>query len=297
MYKLSIITPCYNQEDFIAETLQSIFNQNYENLQYIFVDGGSTDNTLSIVNTYREKIDILISEQDEGQYPAINKGMTKAKGEIMAWLNADDIYFPWTFSTVNEIFDRFPEVNWITGLPAFINAKGQCIRMLNNPVGSPRDWIANGWFRFHLAGYLMQEGMFWRKSLWEKVGGLDESLKLASDFQLWTRFAQHTELVTVSVPLAAFRMLPGQQRSSIQRLEYEREVNAVCNKLIKPPFLWRYLVSKGTVMRSLCRLALISRAPVIAYSRSGKWEKRNVLNTISKVSLPAMKVEYDINHS
>jgi len=293
--KISIITPCYNQEAYVAETLQSIFNQNYNNLQYIFVDGASTDNTLEIVNGYKEKIDVLISEPDEGQYPAVNKGMSLAEGEIMAWLNADDMYFPWTFSIVNEIFERFPDVHWITGLPSFINDKGQCIRMLNNPVGSPRDWIANGWFRFHLGGYLMQESMFWRKTLWEKAGGLNETLKLASDFDLWTRFAKQTELVTVSVPLAAFRMLPGRQRSSLQKDVYEREIDEICRKLKKPNTIWNYLASKGFIMRSLCRLVQIRRAPVISYSRNGCWTKRNIINTISKVSLPAMKVEYDIN--
>ena len=95
--KISIIVPCYNMEQYIEETLISILNQKYENLELIIVDGLSSDNTLNIISKYEKQISLLISEKDNGQYNAINKGMSFATGDILAWLNADDIYFPWTF--------------------------------------------------------------------------------------------------------------------------------------------------------------------------------------------------------
>lgn len=293
--KISVVTPCFNMENTVAQTLNSIFSQEYQNLEHIFVDGGSTDGTLTKVAKYRSSISTLISEKDDGQYDAINKGMRLATGDICSWLNADDIYMPWTFDLVAKIFSDFPEIDWIIGLPTFINKEGHCTRVSNNPVGYSSEWVRNGWYRSHLGGYLQQESMFWRKSLWEKVGGLDTSFRLAGDFDLWTRFAQFSQLTALSVPLAAFRMMPGFQRSSAQRSIYEKEVGKICENLESPNGVWRFMASKGVAARSLCRLFTIKKTPIIAYSESRmSWEKRSVFNTVSRVSLPAMKLEYDL---
>ena len=167
---ISVVTACRNCDNYVENTIHSVIGQQYQNLQYIVVDGASTDSTLEIVNRYRKNIDTIISEPDDGQYHGIQKGMELAHGEIMAWLNADDIYYPWTFSVVQSVFEKYPEVEWLTGVPSYINDAGQCIRVAGNPGSAyPRRYIRNGWFRSSLAGYLQQESMFWRRSLWEKV--------------------------------------------------------------------------------------------------------------------------------
>ena len=263
-------------ERYIEDTICSIVNQNYPNLEYIVIDGASTDGTLDIARRYEAAISVLISEPDQGQYYAIQKGMDMAHGEITAWLNADDIYYPWTLSLVAEIFQKFPEVDWIIGLPSHINPQGQCIRISNTVAAYPRYYIRNGWFREDLAGYLQQESMFWRRSLWNKVGGFDFSLKIAADFHLFTEFAKHTALVPVSIPLAAFRRRPGEQRSSLENNFYIEEVYRICGGLDAPPRLWRCLAERSLRLKMLCRLLIWKKCQVVAYSNErGEWELRN----------------------
>jgi len=285
-------------EKYIRSTLSSVFNQDYDNLEYILVDGGSTDKTVEYAYEYENKITKIISEPDEGQYNAINKGMNMATGDIMCWLNADDIYMPWTFSIISQIFRENPDVDWIMGMPSFLNEHGHCTRVSNNPVGYPVEWIKNGWYKSHLGGYLQQESMFWRKSLWDKVRGLDETYKLGADFELWTRFSKYSELVAVSVPLAAFRILPGEQRSSALRETYEADVERACSLLKKPNTLWNYIAQKGVVARSLCRLICYKTSPVISYSQvHGKWVKTKLRNSISRSSLAGLILDYKITKS
>ncbi len=194
---------------YIGQTIQSVVSQNYPNLEYIVIEGDSKDGTTEVINRFADKIAKVVIEPDGGQYHAIQKGMNMATGEVLAWINADDIYCPWTLSVVSEIFSNFPDVDWITGLTTYINEAGQCVSVANTASAYPVKYIRNGWFRSYLGGYLQQESVFWRRSLWEKVGGLDLTLSCAADFKLWTEFARHADLVTVAVPLAAFRFRPG----------------------------------------------------------------------------------------
>lgn len=113
--KISVVTVCYNMEGTIEETILSVLNQNYPNLEYIIIDGNSTDDTMLIVNKYKDKISTIVSEPDNGMYDAIHKGFSMATGDILAWINADDSYMPWTFKYVNEVFTDLPDVDWIVG--------------------------------------------------------------------------------------------------------------------------------------------------------------------------------------
>jgi glycosyltransferase involved in cell wall biosynthesis len=125
MYKISIVTACLNSIDYIEETIKSILNQNYPNLEYIIIDGGSTDGTIEVIEKYKSQIKYFISEKDLGHANALNKGFKISTGEIMGFLNADDIYMPWTFETISEVFLSFADVNWITGIQSFINDRGE----------------------------------------------------------------------------------------------------------------------------------------------------------------------------
>jgi glycosyltransferase involved in cell wall biosynthesis len=295
---ISIITACRNSETYIEKTLLSVIGQQYHNFQYIVVDGASSDSTLNIVNQYCNDIDIIISEPDAGQYYGIQKGAGFADSEIMAWLNSDDIYCPWAFSVVNDIFQKFPEVKWIIGRPGYMNAEGQCIKISGNTgTAYPQDYIRNGWFRSSLAGYLQQESMFWRKSLWDQVGGLNLNYSYAADFDLWTQFAKHTELYSVGVPLALFRKLPGQQRSSAGKDQYEREVEEICKKLKNPPLIWKNLAKINEPFCQLIRFLIWKRCRVIVYSSQKlTWVCMEMHRPLSRASFSEALLEYRLRH-
>lgn len=293
--RISVVTACFNMAQYIERTIRSVVGQGYPNLQYIVIDGASTDGTVSIVQQYIDKIDVFVSEPDEGQYHAIQKGLDISQGEIMAWLNADDIYYPWTFSIVGEVFEKFPDVDWIIGLPTSINKSGQCIGVASIASAYPRRFIKNGWGRSYLGPHIQQESVFWRKSLWDKVSGLDLKWKLAADFELWTRFAEYSEPVALTVPLAAFRQRPGEQVSSADRNAYQEEVLEICSRLKRPPRGWNYMARRSLVLRCLCRLAIWKKCRVIAYSdKKGEWVLTNLRRPISRSSVARLLLENKI---
>ena len=114
--KISIVTPSLNQGQFLEETIRSVLLQGYPDLEYIIIDGGSTDDTLKVIQRYESLLAYWISEKDEGMYNAINKGFSIATGEIMAWLNSDDKYTPWALNVIGDIFRKLSEVEWVTSL-------------------------------------------------------------------------------------------------------------------------------------------------------------------------------------
>lgn len=283
--KISIVTASFNIEGYIEQTISSVVGAKFGALEYILVDGGSTDGTMSIVEKHRQSIDVILSEPDDGQYSAIAKGFDLSSGDVMAWINADDILMPWTISVVREIFDRFPDVDWITGLPSFLNKDGQLVHIQGSLASYPRAYIANGWYQENVGSYLQQESMFWRRSLWEKSGGLDLRYRLAGDFDLWTRFAQFADLVPVAIPLAAFRERPGEQRSSLDALAYCAEVAEICKGRKQVPWMWRQFANGGLIARSLARLFLWHRGSAIIYDRRrSRWAKIVRWRSISRIT-------------
>ncbi len=290
---ISVVTAVWNMEDLVGETIASVVSQKQAGDQYVFIDGASTDRTAEVARGFGDKIDVLISEPDDGQYHAIAKGFTHATGDILAWINGDDILMPWTFKVVREIFDRFPEVDWITGSPGFLSDSGQLTRLQNKLPAYPRRYIANGWFQKTLGAYLQQESMFWRRSLWEKAGGLDTSLSLAADFDLWTRFAAHADLIPVDVPLAGFRERPGLQRSSSAEDRYEAEVAKICEGKPTPPALWSWAANKGIAARSAARLVITAPGPAIAYDRRAReWKMTTRRRSLSRNTLGVLVDEW-----
>jgi glycosyltransferase involved in cell wall biosynthesis len=229
--KISVVTPSFNQAGFLKATLHSVLGQGYPNLEYRVIDGGSVDNSREIIEIYDDQLSYWCSEPDQGQYDAINKGFRHSSGDIMAWINSDDMYTPWAFQVVNTIFSTLPEVEWLTtlcplmwdatGTPTYCAQRGGYTRQgfLNGENVPQSTWYA--------LGSIQQESVFWRRSLWEKAGAhLDTAYPLAADFELWARFFQHADLYTVSVPLGGFRA-HGNQRSVAQAEQYHKEVEAI----------------------------------------------------------------------
>jgi glycosyltransferase involved in cell wall biosynthesis len=290
MIRISVIIPVFNMIDSIEQTLCSIWNQNYKNLQLIVVDGGSTDGTKDFLELHISKIDILISEKDKGQYHAIQKGMNLATGEVVSWLNADDVYFPWTLRSVSRVFKEYEDVNWIAGLPAFLNSEGNLTHIYNTLSARPKKLIQNGGFRKKIFGYLQQESMFYRKELWNSSDGLNLNYKLAGDFELWTRFAEQTSLVSVNIPLAGFRISEN-SRSKKMADKYELEVK---NIIKKEPLLYKLIlfISKNNVINKLIRLMVWRKADVIYFSVSKQnFLKAKKFRPISSISLTQLILE------
>jgi len=291
--RISIVTSCFNAEETIGATLQSVVSQQYPALEYIVVDGASRDGTLAVAQRHRAGLVALVSEPDDGQYHGIQKGMAMASGEIMSWLYADDVYCPWTLSVVGEVFATYPQVEWLIGTPGHMNRQGQCTRVAGESAPAyPAAYVRNGWFRAQGAGYLQQESIFWRRSLWERAGGLDLNWRLAADFELWTRFAQHAQLYALASPLALFRRRPGEQRSSVGLVGYEREVEQICSGLPPLPWAWRTLGERNERLLHLLRMLTWKPGPVIAWSmRKESWQLVHTRRPLAKTSWGELALE------
>jgi hypothetical protein len=233
--KISIVTPNFNYGHLIEATLRSVLMQNYPNLEYIVIDDGSTDNSVEVIKKYESKLGYFEHHQNCGQYPTINKGFSKATGEIFGWLNSDDIYFPWTLTAVAEIFTQFPEIDWIVGNPATI--QNGVVHYVHPIRPYPRAMIAAGLFCTSAGGvgFIQQESSFWRRRLWEKAGGLRPSLRYAADFELWMRFSGFAELYSVTTLLGGFTDRGKANRSIANAGQYEQEVEKVIAEVRADP--------------------------------------------------------------
>ena len=231
---VSIVTPVLNGEKFIEETIISVVSQSYENIEYIIIDGGSTDKTIEIIKKYDDKISYWVSEPDLGMYDAINRGFSIAKGDILAWLNSDDIYFPNTIERVVNVFTNNQCVDWITGQILYVDKNGTFLGA-STPLHYFKPLIKRGLYRGGYLGSIQQESTFWRKSLWISSGGLERELAYAGDYNLWTQFAKNANLFFVPTVLAGFRFHEEQKTNNLDK--YYLECDSCMNIDYKP--LWR----------------------------------------------------------
>ncbi|SHF08213.1 Glycosyl transferase family 2 [Ruegeria intermedia] len=214
--RISVVIPNLNCAEFLERTIRSVIDQNYPNLELILSDGGSTDGSLEIVEKYRNFFSAVLSEPDDGQAHAINRGFAVSTGEVMGWINSDDVLMPGGLSLVGSIFALNPSVEWLTGRVTCIDEVDQVLS-----VRRPRPVTHT---RFLAADYqwIQQESTFWRRSLWDVAGGgLNQSLRLAVDGELWLRFSRHATMLSVHNQIGAFRFRSGQRSEDIEAYHAE----------------------------------------------------------------------------
>jgi glycosyltransferase involved in cell wall biosynthesis len=196
---VSIITPSYSQARFLSETIQSVLSQDYPNLEYIIVDGGSTDGSTEIIKQYASQLTWWVSESDQGQADAINKGFAHANGEIFAWLNSDDTYQPDAISQAVASLLAHPEASLVYGDANLIDEQGNIIgRFPSHQTDLQR--LLRG------SVHIPQQTTFFWSRIWKQVGTLDPSFQFAMDYDLWVRLAKVAPLVYVPRLWANFRL-------------------------------------------------------------------------------------------
>jgi glycosyltransferase involved in cell wall biosynthesis len=235
--RFCIVTPCRNAAAFIDETIFSVISQAGPfSIRYHVQDGGSTDGTTEKLECWRrllgsqfprscEGIEFsYASAADEGMYHAIDRGFRACgSGDVLAWINADDRYMPAGFAVVAHIFGRWADIDWVTGRISIVTESGFQKHLSARLF--PRKAVRAGVFDLRHAPKLAiaQDSTFWRRGLWESAGGLNTSLKLVGDYDLWRRFADHADLVTVDATLSSFRERPGQLSEGLSAYHAEMD--------------------------------------------------------------------------
>lgn len=224
--RISIVTPSYQQGDYIERTIQSVLDQSYPKLQYFVQDGGSSDSTVTVLKQYEDELTGWKSEKDAGQSQAINLGFAHTDGEIMAWLNSDDLLLPGALHTIADYFNNHPDVDVVYGNRLLIDEDDMEIGRWILP-GHDSDVLS--W-----ADYVPQETLFWRRRIWEKVGGkIDESFRFAMDWDLLVRFRDAgAKFGHIPQFLGAFRIHERQKTSAaINEIGYQ-EMNRIRERIL-----------------------------------------------------------------
>ncbi len=236
--KITIVTPSFNQAKYLEECILSVISQGYPNLEYIIMDGGSTDGSVEIIKKYEKHLTYWQSKPDGGQYAAIQEGLNKGNGEIQGWINSDDRLYPQSLQTIASIFSNEQDVEWITGRPSMFNEHGEQLFRINLPIWSQERYF-NKDYKF-----IQQECTFWKRALWKKAGSkMRSELKLAGDLELWMRFFRYAKLHSIDIFMGGFRKQPEQKTHNLlQQYMIEAEkildeeidrINVSSDKLLK----------------------------------------------------------------
>lgn len=196
---VSIVTCSFNQRAFLEATIQSVINQDNVDLEYIIIDGDSTDDSQSVIRQYQDKLSYWVSEPDSGQSEAINKGLKRARGDIVGWLCSDDLLAPGALAQVLSFFEKNPNVDAIYGDAVLINASGAFLR-------KKREIGFHPWILANDHNYIPQPAMFWRRNVHSKIGYLREDLHLAMDLEFWLRMSKFDlKVIHINQCFAAMR--------------------------------------------------------------------------------------------
>jgi len=218
---VTVVTPSYNQGQFIEATIQSVLNQTYTNIQYIIVDGGSIDNTMDVVRKYEDKIDIIIHEKDDGQTDAINKGFRLAEGELVGWINSDDILYNDCVERIVALYKENPNAAiFYSSFNDRIDAKSKLIETYQRIIPD-KNYLLNRNY------CIIQQASFYRNDILKKINYLDKSIHYCMDLDLWLRLLDHGSIYSYNEkPLAGFRMWEATKTSTGRHL-FMRETREI----------------------------------------------------------------------
>jgi len=202
--KISIVVPSFNQAKYLELALRSIIDQAYPNFELIVIDGGSTDGSPDIIRRYESHMKFWCSEPDGGQVPGIIKGFSHASGEILFFLNSDDLLEPGALHEVGAYFARNPNTDAVFGNALWIDGNG-------NPIRPQKEIPLNRFIFLHTYNYVPGMSMFWRRTIYDRVGGFDTSFQLAFDADLWMRFSEHGTIRHVARQWSRMRSYPEQK--------------------------------------------------------------------------------------
>lgn len=272
--KISIVTPSYNQGQFIEETILSIINQSYSNFEYIIIDGGSTDNSVEIIKKYEKHIAYWVSEKDSGQSEAVNKGFKRATGEIIGWINSDDILMPDALNKVAAYFDKNKDWNILKGYTVVIDINSNIL--FNLFMLKQKKWYAK-----HGIYFIAQPSLFWKRTVLDSIGLLREDFHSAMDQELIIRmFENNFEIGHVKKILAGFRLHAASKtylRENEKMGSKEKAQKAEDNSVIEKLHGKEYVQNPPLFFKSLYRLEkLIKGIYLKSWLFSLKWKGRNV---------------------
>lgn len=234
MTLVSIITPSFNQASYLEQTLQSVLDQDYADIEYLVIDGGSTDGSANIIKKYESRLAYWVSEKDSGQADAINKGMARAKGDIVAWLNSDDYYLPDAVAAAVKAFDANPDAVLVYADMLAVDERGQTFNTFRYRQLTLEDLLS-----FQIIG---QPAVFMRRDAFERAGGLDLSYHFLLDHHLWIRIAAQGRILHVPQTWAAARYHPAAKnraqaaafgRDAFRILEYVEQDNYLAPTVAK----------------------------------------------------------------
>jgi Glycosyl transferase family 2 len=248
---VTIVTPSYNQVEYLEETIRSVLLQDYPNLEYLVVDGGSTDGSVEVIKRYEPWLAWWVSEPDDGQSNAINKGLAHATGDILGWLNSDDLFESGTIWRIVQHFRSHAECRLIYGLGDYVNEQTERTGPCSYVQPFDRKLLRT-------VDYVLQPAAFWRRDLWEESGKLSEEYRWAFDWEWFIRASQLTDFCFLPEKLALYRSLPATKTLSggKSRQAEIAHVARVHGGILQPT----YVIYVGEVLLDRC-LALVELAP------------------------------------
>lgn len=247
--RISIVSCSFEQGRYLDATMRSVLDQDYPSTEYIIIDGGSRDDSVEVIRRYESRLAHWVSEPDKGQTDALIKGFGRATGEIQGWLCSDDLLLPGALARVARFFDEHPEVDAAYGDSLWIDAAGNYLR-------SKKEIAFNRFVLMFDHNYISQPSMFWRRRLYEQVGGLDRRFNLAMDNDLWERFSRHTEIGHIDAYLSCMRYYPEQKtralrpKGKIEDAEIRARSSLAASVVLRPA-----LKPVARAMRILTKLA------------------------------------------